>query len=140
MTFTDPSVAAARYSRMWVLIYMISAMTFASISVAIFTVVTRGDDRELILARLAEQQEQDTSSQISARNANACTGYQNHRAIEEAVRDLGRLNGVVLDSPRVLPSKETIRACKDVNIEIDEQGIPQISNVGSNARTPAVPE
>lgn len=91
-------------------------------------------DRQLTLL-----QQQVKDGEI-ARNANACTGYQNHRAIEEALRDIARLNHIASGKPRVLPSNETIKACKAVHIEIDEEGIPQISNVQSDARPPAVPE
>lgn len=61
---------------------------------------------------------------IQARNANACTGYQNHRAIEQSLRDIARLNGIKAGEPRVLPSQETVRACKAVDIEIDKDGVP----------------
>jgi type II secretory pathway component PulM len=61
-----------------------------------------------------------------AQDANACTAYQNHRAIEQALRDIARLNGIRSGDPRVLPSDETIRACDSVGISIDDQGVPEI--------------
>lgn len=67
-----------------------------------------------------------------ARDANACTNYQNHRALEEALREIARLNQIQAGEPRVLPSEETIRACKAVDIEISDAGVPQVSNVAED--------
>ncbi len=61
-----------------------------------------------------------------AQQANACTAYQNHRAIEQALRDIATLNEIETGSPRVLPTDETISSCRAVGIDLDANGVPDI--------------
>lgn len=57
---------------------------------------------------------------------NSCLGYQNHRAIEEAFRDVSRMNGFIVGDPRVMPSSETVSACKEAGMPIGVDGLPAI--------------
>lgn len=80
-----------------------------------------------VLDRIEEQanDNQRTSQQTS------CTSYQNHRAIEEALRDIARLNGIRSGDPRVLPSAGTIDACRAVGVTIGADGLPELGDIGS---------
>ena len=118
------------------IIYGMAALTLFLTGFVVYALIV-GDPQEdktatnveLLLERQAEQDKKDEKRTTDARNANACTAYQNHRAIEEALRDIAELNQIKAGDPRVLPSQETIDACKAVEIEIDGKGIPQVSNI-----------
>lgn len=60
-----------------------------------------------------------------AGQANTCTNFQNQRAIEEALRDIARLNGIVIGDPRVLPSRSTVEACRAAGVPIKD-GVPAL--------------
>lgn len=127
MTDRFVSPAAPRRTSMLVnfaLILMTVGVVFLS-GIVVYALIKGDPQADLISANV----ERLLKDQTDARNANACTGYQNHRALENDLLDIARLNGIKSGDPRVLPSDETIRACRAVGIEIDEQGVPEISDV-----------
>ncbi len=109
----------------------------------VYALVVGDPDEKRIEAKLDKQldllNEQIAQNGIVS-SAAACVAYQNHRAIEQAALDAARLAaGIASDlpnaprvaaappDPRVLPSNETIDACREVNIEIDDAGVPELS-------------
>lgn len=104
----------------------------ALVVLVIFTGTPDGDKINVKLDRQLELLNQQVKNGIDARNANACTAYQNHRAIEDALREIARLNNMASVEPRVLPSDETVLACRSVRIEI-VAGTPQISNLSTDS-------
>lgn len=91
----------------------------------IYSLFTGNPEADKINAKLDRQlellQEQVDDARQSGR-ANACTAYLNHRAIELALLDIAELNGIAAGKPRVLPSQETVAACKAVGVDLHEPG------------------
>lgn len=115
-----------------VALFVMTACTVFLTGFVVLAIFSGNPEADAINAKLDRQLtllQSQVRDGIDARNANACTAYQNHRAIEEAIRDIGRLNGIRIGNPRVLPSDETIAACKKVGIAVDGNGIPQVSNL-----------
>lgn len=113
------------------LLAMLMGVIFLS-GVVVWAIIRGNPDADRINVKLDQQLEllnRQVELGVDARNANACTAYQNHRAIEDSIRQATSTNGDRAGEPRVLPSEETVKACKAIEIEIDGKGKAQVSNI-----------